>query len=223
MVGYNSNFSSVPLALVELWMHEWTRTRMSRECRVQRSTIHLDSLYPEFRTTSLSLSPSWNFYSHFPATIVISNFVLWLFGAVKLFSFSKQNFTCPAEHRLRPPWAKLMSWEFTSDILVFHILTPVQGLPALIAPQGLQVAVFYTFFCLPAIRAYSCHCGSVGQIGTLTHTGSGNPYLSHWNEQCKWSHLRDGKMRPGKETRSQCVSGRAISYDIKSGGWGFSG
>lgn len=204
-------------------MHEWTRTRVSRECRVQRSTTHLDSLYPEFGAAFLCLSPSWNFYSHFPATIIISNFVLWLFGAVNLFFFSKQNFTCPAEHKPRPPWAKLMSWEFTSNILVFHLLTSVQRLPALIAPQGLQVVVFYTFLRLPAIRVYSCHCGSVGQIGTLTRTGSGNPYLSHWNEQCKWSHLRDGKMRPGKETRSQRVSGRAISYDIKSGGWGFSG
>lgn len=141
----------------------------------------------------------------------------------KPFFFFKQNFTCPAEHKPRPPWAKLMSWEFTSNILVFHLLTSVQRLPALIAPQGLQVVVFYTFLRLPAIRVYSCHCGSVGQIGTLTRTGSGNPYLSHWYEQCKWSHLRDGKMRPGKETRSQRVSGRAISYDIKSGGWGFSG
>lgn len=199
-------------------MHEWTRTWMSRECRVQRSATHLDSLYPEFGAASLYLSPSWNFYSHFLATIVISNFVLWLLGAVKLFFFFQTEFYLPAEHKLRPPWAKLMSWEFTSDILVFHILTPLQGLPVLNTPWGLQVVVFYTFLCL---RVYSCHCASVGQIGTLTHTGSGNPYFSHWNEQCKWSHLRDGKMRPGKETRSQCVSRRAISYDIKKRGLRF--
>ena len=65
MVGYNSSFSSVLLALVELWMHEWTRTRVSHECRVQRSTTHLDSLYPEFGAASLCLSPSWNFFLFF--------------------------------------------------------------------------------------------------------------------------------------------------------------
>lgn len=139
-------------------------------------------------------------------------------GSKTFFFFFQTGFYLPTEHKLRPPWAKLMSWEFTSDILVFHILTPLQGLPVLNAPWGLQVVVFYTFLCL---RVYSCHCASVGQIGTLTHTGGGNPYFSHWNEQCKWSHLRDGKMRPGKETRSQCVSTRAISYDIKKRGLRF--
>ena len=92
IVGCNSSLSPAPLALVELfgvcpWMHEWARTWMSHEFKVQRSARYLGSLYTEFGATSLCLSPSWNFYSHFPAMTVIPNSVLWLFRAVKLFIF----------------------------------------------------------------------------------------------------------------------------------------
>lgn len=71
-----------------------------------------------------------------------------------------------------------MSWEFISDILVFHMWTPFQGLPALVTPQGPQAVIFYNLPPAPPEFIVVIY-GRVSQIGALTHTGSGNPYLSH--------------------------------------------
>lgn len=69
--------------------------------------------------------------------------------------------------------AKLMSWKFTSDILIFHMLTPFQYLPALVTLQCPQVVAFY----IPLPPEFVVViCGKVGQTGAT---------LPNW----KWKSL----------------------------------